>query len=121
MHLPVHHSSALFVDVEQAFPDRIYASLGYRPALKAGRTYFIAESAIGHNTFSRALTANQTGAVSVFWGTSIPIIFKHNPFAKLLPYGDWWMYRKGQQRVVSIRTAVHAYLSRQVFHLALHG
>jgi hypothetical protein len=68
------------------------------------------------NNFGAALAAKPTGIDD---GTPqtighTPVIFENNQTPEDFP-------NRNERKVFSIGTAVHAYLSIQVFHLALHG
>jgi hypothetical protein len=86
-----------------------------------GRAATIAKLVIGEDSFVTTLTANATGAVGASFTTFIKVIFKDNPSIFFGSHWNQWVSRKVDMIASSLRTAVHAYLCRQVFHLALHG
>jgi hypothetical protein len=98
-------------------PNRFYIAL---TRLAAARwTTPTLKLAIRPHSFSPAPTPHKASPVRLAGKRLIKIVFDDDPPTVLLPNRGEGIGMQFQFR--TMRTAVHAYLSRQVFHLALHG
>jgi len=81
----------------------------------AGSTLATSQVGIGRNCFRAASATDTTVAAMIAAILPEKTVFNHYPISEHRSDGD--------KRILqfSIRTAVHAYLLRQVFHLALQG